>query len=162
MQTHIQSGMLSSMTHKHCPGCKASKPIAEFAVSRARPDGRQGYCRSCMSKRWREYAQKNRRASRNMSPTSDISKARAAKLIDGAKDNREYGVADLLRAALADVEAGKSKANRCVVILIDGEMDSDPNWTLERWFCNLSDTEYLYVLEVSKASLMRKLYPDAD
>ena len=88
--------------------------------------------------------------------------ARAAKLIDGAKDNREYGVADLLRAALADVEAGKSKANRCVVILIDGEMDSDPNWTLERWFCNLSDTEYLYVLEVSKASLMRKLYPDAD
>jgi transposase-like protein len=32
---------------KWCPRCGQMKSTEEFGISRARPDGRQGFCRAC-------------------------------------------------------------------------------------------------------------------
>lgn len=34
---------------KHCPKCNTDKEVEEFCINRERADGRQGYCRRCMS-----------------------------------------------------------------------------------------------------------------
>lgn len=40
-----------SVSWKRCPGCGDEKILTEgFSRNRSRPDGRQGYCRVCMSK----------------------------------------------------------------------------------------------------------------
>src|ERR1700754_1221250 len=36
---------------KHCPICSQDLPIAEFGICRARKDGRNLYCKSCIRKK---------------------------------------------------------------------------------------------------------------
>lgn len=39
--------IVRSMSEKRCPKCDDVKPLDEFNVEQAKPDGRQGYCREC-------------------------------------------------------------------------------------------------------------------
>jgi len=36
---------------KRCPDCQVTKPVAEFSLNAARPDGLQFYCKACYSRR---------------------------------------------------------------------------------------------------------------
>jgi len=39
---------------KTCSQCNKSKPVADFNRAKARADGRQGICRDCSKRMWRE------------------------------------------------------------------------------------------------------------
>src|ERR1051325_7486982 len=50
--------ILSSPQVKHCPICSKDLPITEFGICRARKDGRNLYCKSCI----RQKVTQSRRA----------------------------------------------------------------------------------------------------
>src|ERR1041384_8412506 len=50
--------ILSSPQVKHCPICSKDLPISEFGICRARKDGRNLYCKSCI----RQKVTQSRRA----------------------------------------------------------------------------------------------------
>ena len=45
---------MQDSTDKFCPSCNASKPLTEYHMSRARPDGKQTYCKLCQNRQKRE------------------------------------------------------------------------------------------------------------
>ena len=45
---------MQGSTDKFCPSCNASKPLTEHHMSRARPDGKQAYCKLCQNRQNRE------------------------------------------------------------------------------------------------------------
>ena len=52
------------MEEKKCSKCQQAKPVSSFHKNQAKPDGLQGWCKSCkvISARKREYDDKHRRA----------------------------------------------------------------------------------------------------
>jgi len=50
---------------KRCPACTTHKQADEFSVARDRHDGRAGYCRACMQRRYVGTRQRYERESRN-------------------------------------------------------------------------------------------------
>ena len=45
---------------KRCPACKTTKPITEFSIRRASPDGRNGTCKACACECRDRWYQANR------------------------------------------------------------------------------------------------------
>ena len=53
-----------SAAHKRCASCKDFRPLTDFAIRSASPDGRQGYCRPCAAdaqRRARPVKQRHRK-----------------------------------------------------------------------------------------------------
>lgn len=44
---------------KTCSGCKKSKPLTDFGKMASAKDGLQGYCKSCKSSKYKEWAENN-------------------------------------------------------------------------------------------------------
>jgi hypothetical protein len=68
------------LPHKHCPICSQQLPLSEFGVCRARKDGRNLYCKSCIRKKvtdsrraLKEYRSARKRyVSQPLSQTGDL------------------------------------------------------------------------------------------
>lgn len=68
------------LPHKHCPICSQQLPLSEFGVCRARKDGRNLYCKSCIRKKvtdsrraLKEYRSARKRyVSQPVSQTGDL------------------------------------------------------------------------------------------
>lgn len=41
-------GVMETLQLKHCPICEKDKPVSEFGICRARADGHNLYCKSCI------------------------------------------------------------------------------------------------------------------
>jgi hypothetical protein len=64
---------------KHCPICTKDLPVAEFGICRARKDGRNLYCMSCI----REKVRQSRVGKKNW---RQVQKAKQVKLLEQLRD----------------------------------------------------------------------------
>lgn len=44
---------------KHCPACGEIKPVSEFGRNRQTPDGLMYYCRTCATRKQKEFREAN-------------------------------------------------------------------------------------------------------
>ena len=123
----MKSNPERALETKDCPICAQALPVSEFGICRARKDGRNLYCKSCIRKKvtesrqvLREYKSARKRyvsqqtledsssqsLSRLLSKLSPIERVREA-IKNGAKTHKEIRIG----AKLGDDEVGDALAN---------------------------------------------------
>ena len=81
------------MSRKNCPICSQDLPISEFGVCRARKDGRNLYCKSCIRKKVTDSrrALKEYRSARKRYVSSPVSEQSALSVFEaGAPSPNNY------------------------------------------------------------------------
>lgn len=121
---------------KRCPKCDQPKPIEDFHKNRARKDGRQSICKTCMNKATRLWARTNpgAKAVQKAIRRKNISRNRQFVLtyllnhpcVDCGEDDpvvldfdhvtgkKKFGIADLLRATYS-LQTIETEIAKCVV-----------------------------------------------
>jgi hypothetical protein len=158
----MKSSFERALETKNCPICAQALPVSEFGICRARKDGRNLYCKSCIRKKvtesrqvLREYksarkryvsqqtleAQGNESSSQNLSRVlsklSPIERVREA-IKNGAKTHKEIRTG----AKLGDDEVGDALANLLL-------------WTREIRTEVVNNTRMYFINDASEAVTMQ-------
>lgn len=152
---------------KNCPICCQQLPLSEFGICRARPDGRNLYCKSCIRKKVTDSrrALKEYRSARKRAVSQPISEQTGLPLPDSDSPSANYprmlsklSPTDRVKQAIGNGARTQKEIRKSANLSDDEVGDALANlllWTREIR-TELVDSTRLYYLNESETSLVRE------